>query len=249
MPDLPIIPPSLPEGFCPSTWQELINEGVGKAIAKFEGSGFTAIINSESVPNPVDQDKLWYRPSTASRGMYRWFGGAWIIAHPEPAGGNARRLWTGTTTELQTYDGGDAGAPGANSGPMWEVDTAYNDRIPVGALLGGIADIEVNAGASNITLVDANLPLTSLKMFQSGANVSPGVQIGATDSCAVSASPVAGAEWNYEIQKSNIPASPPDIGVTSSFGQATPTPIDTIPQVRGTYFIKRTALRVNYVGS
>jgi len=138
MPDLPIIAPTLPQGFCPTTWQELINEGVGKAVAQFSGSGFTVLINQEAVPAVSDRDKLWRRPSQASRGLYEFSGGTWVVIHPEPASGSVRRWWEGTEASLWAYDGGDGtnpsiNPPATNNGAMWEVDHAYDGRSPMGA--------------------------------------------------------------------------------------------------------------------
>ena len=45
--------------------------------------------------------------------------------HPTPASGKERRIWTGTDTELLSYeaDGNSSSTATIYSGPFWEVDT------------------------------------------------------------------------------------------------------------------------------
>lgn len=130
MPNLPLIPVSLPEGYCPTTWQELANTIIGGSVAVFEGSGFTVVLNQEGTPTALQTAFLWRKPSTGL--VYSYVSGAWVTPHPSAPGGDERRLFIGSLVALQTYDGGAVGAVGDAAGPMWEEDTAFQGRSPMG---------------------------------------------------------------------------------------------------------------------
>jgi len=269
MPDLPIIAPTLPEGFCPATWQELVNEAVGKAVAQFDGSGFTVIINQEAVPAVTDQDKLWRRPSQGDRGLYQYSGGAWVTVNPETPSGNARRWWIGTLVDLETYDGGAAGAVAANSGPMWEEDTGFQGRSPMGP--GTIPDIltllavAANSGVGQVTLTSAQMSLLlshqhvlgrfALTTNDDTFNVVGGVADPYTGAGGLIGREQTGdtggnsqAALNTLTGEYEISGPPYDPGSSTDTASITNLPHTNVHPVRGLYCIKRTA-RVNYVGT
>jgi len=227
MPDLPIIAPTLPEGFCPATWQELVNEAVGKAVAQFEGSGFSVIINQEAVPAVTDQDKLWRRPSQANRGLYQFSSGAWVTPHPYPLNGNVRLWWEGTDVDAWAFDGGDGSnpsisPPGTNSGAMWEVDHNYDNRFALGAIPKAIG---ATGGEENHVLTIAEMPAHT-HTYRKGTSEPPLNTAGGPDL--------------------NMARTWDDGAATGSTG--TGAAHNTMPPYRVGYWIKRTA-RVNYVGS
>jgi len=102
-------------------------------------------------------------------GWYYWDDtiGAWIKPHPTPASGGERRCFVGSTTDLQTYEGGNANAVDDADGPFWEVDSSFAARFPVGvgsfdnAGDVGVTDTTTStavAGEDEHTLTLAELP-------------------------------------------------------------------------------------------
>jgi len=248
--DIPIVPPTLPEGFCSrltgSDWaQVLINEGVGKAVAQLSGTGFAVILNQETVPGVNDVGKLWRQPSTAARGLYSFVGGAWIIPHPSPASGSERRLWAGTLVELRSFDGGDgsATAPAGNVGAMWEEDTDMTGRSPMHpgdiptATPSKTLTVGENYGEGSHTQTEDEVgthdhPLLADASILNGRNVK------------VVGTGVGGA--GLYIGNTGPPST--DLSVGDNTYATTQQPMPVIHPVRGLYVIKRSA-RVNYVGS
>lgn len=72
--------------------------------------------------------------------MIRWYiydGVNWLSPHPVPPNSPEIRLWLGSEQSLWSYDGGDGtnpstNAPTANMGAMWQVETAFQFRFPLG---------------------------------------------------------------------------------------------------------------------
>ena len=240
MPDLPIIAPTLPEGFCPATWQELVNEAVGKAVAQFDGSGFTVIINQEAVPAVTDQDKLWRRPSEGNRGLYQFSGGAWVVIHPYPANGIAGLWVEATPAQVWAFDGGDGtdpsvNPPSANNGAMWILDPNYDGRSPMGvgniptATPAKVLAVGENYGVGSHTLDLTEIPSHSHVMTWDQQDTSGGDQpntlYNGTDHGGISDAIIKD---------------------TSTVGGGLAH--NNIHPVRGQYYIVRSA-RINYVGT
>lgn len=248
--DIPIIAPTLPEGFCSqltgANWPQILaNEIVGKAVAQFGGSGFTAIINQQAVPGINDIDKLWRQPSTAAIGLYQYTGGQWIVVHPSPPGGNERRWWAGTLVELRSFDGGDGTAtvPTGNVGAMWEEDTGFVGRSPM-----------------HPGLIPTANPVKTLAVSENygeGAHTQTAEEVGAHNH------PLASDVLIKDGRKINVVSSGvgaaglaigltgpalADISVLDNTFTTTQQPMPVIHPVRGIYCIRRTA-RLNYVGS
>lgn len=130
MPDLTLIPGSLPEGYCFTTPQQFNLDIMSIARARFEGSGFTIVLNQEGTPDATQHGFLWRKPSTGL--VYSYISGAWVVPHQSAPGGDERRMFIGSLVALQTYDGGAVGAVGDAAGPMWEEDVAFQGRSPMG---------------------------------------------------------------------------------------------------------------------
>lgn len=138
----------LPEGFCPATAQAAWTGMQATISAVLPGDliawnyGFFA----GGVPDPADQDKPWYRLNgdLSPDGAYTFFNGAWAKQHwlQQNATANIIVLYDGTAANLDTYDGGSAGAITATTGPMWEIVSAWVDRFPRGA---GATALNANA--------------------------------------------------------------------------------------------------------
>jgi microcystin-dependent protein len=229
MPNLTLITltaPSLPVGYCPSNYQQLANDIIGGTQATFNsaiGNSFfnfgptTPALNNQVYPW-LDQNGNWWV----------FGGGYWLRQNPVAAGGSERRIYVGTTVDLQTYDGGNTNTPSDWSGPMWEVDAEFSARFPVGvgtfaasgavAVQGKTTSTSV-AGEDQHTLTVPEIPAHTHNFFplvtadanNGGAN---GVQYGTTANVATSSTGGGAAHNN-------------------------------LPPFYGVYFIKRTA-RVYY---
>lgn len=231
MPNLTLInltPPSLPIGYCPANYQQLANDIVSGTQATFNstiGNSFfnfgptTPALNNQVYPW-LDEDGNWWV----------FNGGYWSRKNPVPAGGLERRIFVGTTTDLQTYDGGNTNAPSAWSGPMWEVDTAFEARFPVGVgTFAASGAVSVNgtttstavSGEDKHTLITAEIPSHTHPV---GKNISDSRSGG--DMHLISLSQSAGTI---------------DLSGATGGGEAH----NNLPPFYGVYFIKRTA-RIYY---
>jgi hypothetical protein len=201
MPNLTLItltPPSLPVGYCPTNYQQLANDVISGTQATFNSSIGNSFFNfGASIPalnNQVypwlDEDGNWW--------IYK--DGYWLRKNPVAIGSSERRVYVGTTTDLQTYDGGNTNTLSNWSGPMWEVDTEFEARFPVGAgtfaasgvvVVQGKVTSTAVAGEDKHTLTVPEIPAHSHNFFplvtadanNGGAN---GVQYGATANVATS---------------------------------------------------------------
>lgn len=153
---LPILPGTLPPSSCFATEQERLVAFAANLQAQLDGQAFYNF--GDTKPTPANQGYPWLRTQDM-----RWylFSGQWITPNPETSA-FIRRLFVGTTVDLQTYDGGDAGVPSDRSGPMWEVDTAFEGRSPMGPgtlpLSGTVVTVANNFGADEHSLSVTELP-------------------------------------------------------------------------------------------
>lgn len=140
---LPLQMPSVPEGFCNTLgadWvQQILNAIAAGGVAVLDSGATqgTIILNQEATPNPDQRNYLWRIPGWSTNPLhgiiFEYNGGAWIAPHPIPPASLVRQWFEGDATDLDTYDGGSAGAVGDNSGPMWAIDPNYAGRSPMGA--------------------------------------------------------------------------------------------------------------------
>jgi hypothetical protein len=164
-------------------------------------------------------------------------GGFWARKHPVDANGDERRIYIGTTTNLLSYDGGD-GTPYAGNiyaGAMWEVDTNFAARFPVGvgtfAASGAVAvqgttTSTAVAGEDQHTLNVSEIPSHNHQTIDQYYNLT---QRGSADTTAFSPD-------NRGEGTANI------LATTTAGGGAAH---NNLPPFYGVYFIKRTA-RVYY---
>jgi len=170
MPNLTLITltaPSLPIAYCPSNYQQLANDIIGGTQATFNssiGNSFfnfgptTPTLNNQVYPWLDENGNWWIR-----------INGYWARQHPVPANGSERRIFVGTAADVLSYDGGDGTATSTNvmTGPMWDIDTAFDAKFPVG--VGAFASsgtVNVNgtstttsvAGEDKHTLIVAETP-------------------------------------------------------------------------------------------
>ncbi len=129
MSNLPIQTTQIPSGFCPSDYQSMWN--------MFAQHGFVSIVDSVSqlivsATKPTDTTKAWLQLDSLGRPVrLYWFAqGAWLSLHPQVPG--STMIWTTALPDFTTFDGGDANALSALSGPMWEEVVALRAKFPVG---------------------------------------------------------------------------------------------------------------------
>jgi len=125
--NLPLSPGTIPGGFCPSTWQDVLNEFAANMSVAFNvSSGVTVVISSSK---PSDTTVVWKRIDSLGRyqGDYIYGQGAWLRLHPiQP---NATVWYFQALPDFTTYDGGDGLALGVQSGPMWQQAKDVNGNV------------------------------------------------------------------------------------------------------------------------
>ena len=135
MPNLTLITltaPSLPLTYCPSNYQQLANDIIGGTQATFNSAIGNSFFNFGST-TPALNNQIY--PWLDDSGFWWVFnGGYWTRQNTVAAGSSERRIFVGTTTDVLSYDGGDGTAYAGNpyAGAMWEIDTAFDARFPVG---------------------------------------------------------------------------------------------------------------------
>jgi len=235
MPNLTLItltPPSLPVGYCPTNYQQLANDVISGTQATFNSSIGNSFFNfGASVPALNNQVYPWL---DENGNWWVFQSGYWLRQHPIAAGSAERRIYIGTTTDLQTYDGGNTNAPSNWSGPMWEVDTLFEARFPVGAgtfaasgvvSVNGTTTSTAVAGEDKHTLVTSEMPKHSHTMTWDSQDTAGGNQLK-----TLYLGPDANA-FNDIVKSSG------DAGGDAAH--------NNLPPFYGVYFIKRTA-RVYY---
>jgi hypothetical protein len=127
-----LVPPSLPVNYCPNNYQGLANDIISGTQAVFNSTIGNSFFNFG--PNP---------PSLANQ-VYPWLddkGNWWVRSNSYwarentvPANGAERRIFVGSSNDVLSYDGGDGSAYVGNAytGAMWEIDTAFEAKFPVG---------------------------------------------------------------------------------------------------------------------
>lgn len=248
---LPVSPGSLPTGFCPASYQDLLNEFSSNQSVTFPVT-FTGITVSSTQPTDTTQAWLQLDSTGSPVRIYYFSQGAWLSRHPLIPG--MAIPWFGTLPTFTTFDGGDANAVSAISGPMWEVVTEMAAKFPLaaGTLPSGTAVSDGDSGGEEThTLTSGEAGVDPLHRHgigrlgssnrqlavESGGALSlsqAGVAIGGSgDIPASTLSDVA--SFGTTFVQSDVPISPPTL-----VGH------NTMPPWYGMNWIRRTA-RVYYV--
>jgi len=207
---------TVPDGTCFNSVSDLYNTFVDLTTAYVDGA-YSLFNYGATEPSPSDRDKPWIKTGSSSEPerMYTFYNGAWSSLHPVPSDSSERRMWVGSVTDLATYDGGNS-----TEGAMWEVDTALQDRFPIG--VGDTAtSVKNTGGEKETTLEEKNLPPHSHELNFTNRAYGNGSQHTGEGSF------IAGPEIANGM-------------ITAGSGQKS-EPVTNLPPYYGVYFIKRTS--------
>jgi len=237
MPNLTLInltPPNLPIGYCPSNYQQLANDIIGGSQATFNSTIGNSFFNfGVSIPALNNQVYPWLDENGE---WWVFNGGNWSRKNPIPPGTGERRIFVGTTNDLLSYDGGDGTAYSGNiyTGAMWEVDTAFEARFPVGVgtfaasgvvTVGATTTSTAVAGEDKHTLITSEMPSHTHSMTWDSNDTKGGDQL----------------KTLYFGPDANVPND-----ITKNTGSTGgDVSHNNLPPFYGVYFIKRTA-RIYY---
>ena len=235
MPNLTLITltaPSLPVNYCPASYQKLANEIIGGTQATFNSTIGNSFFNFGPT-YPAINNRIY--PWLDENGQWWIYDqGFWLRKNPVTAA-YERRIYVGTTTDLLSYDGGDGTATATIlTGPMWEVDTEFEARFPVGvgafaasgavAVQGKTTSTSV-AGEDQHLLTTAEIPSHTHSMTWDSQDTAGGNQ----------------PKTLYLGPDANVPND-----ITKNTGSTGgDTAHNNLPPFYGVYFIKRT-IRVYY---
>jgi len=238
MPNLTLITltaPSLPVGYCPTNYQQLANDIIGGTQANFNSAIGNTFFNFGPT-TPALNNQIY--PWLDNNGFWWVFqGGYWSRQNPVTASGNERRIFVGTSTDVLSYDGGDGTVYSGNpyAGSMWEIDSSFDARFPVGVgtfaasgavSVQGTTTSTAVVGEDKHTLVTAEIPSHTHQILDQYVNL---VQRGTADTGVFSGT-------NRSEGTANL------LPTTSSGGSSAH---NNLPPFYGVYFIKRTG-RVYY---
>lgn len=163
-----INPFSFPSGYCPATWNVFVNDLTSRITGYVEGTYNLFNYGPTAPTDPNDRLKPWLKldGSGFPVSWYVYVGGtvaAWVWPHEIAASSAFRQIFTGPSTDIDTLDGGEAGAVTDSSGPFWAIDSAFEARSPMGvaAVIPGTATafpVTTNYGEAQHTLTTAEMP-------------------------------------------------------------------------------------------
>ena len=233
MPNLTLItltPPSLPVSYCPLNYQNLANDIIGGTQAVFNSTIGNSFFNfGPTFPSINNRIYPWLDETG------RWWiydQGVWLYENPVAANGYDRRIFVGTTTDLLSYDGGDGTATATTTtGPMWEVDTEFEARFPVGvgAFVASGAVAVMGKATSTAIVGEDKHTLTVSELAAHTHNVGRYVN---------------DSRSGGDLKFMDLTAGTGAVGISSSTGGDAAH--NNLPPFYGVYFIKRTT-RIYYV--
>lgn len=171
--------------YCFTSYQELAVDLVNGISAEIAGEAALWNIGT-ATPGPDDRDKPWFRfnaDGTPDK-IYSYVNGAWISRHPLVS--PAVIMFTGSEADITTYDGGEAGAITATTGPMWEKLSSMDARFPIGPGTlpsGDVIAVGDQGGEEEVELEEENIPLHEIQGYAlaTGANLGTNAAISDDD--------------------------------------------------------------------
>lgn len=120
---------SLPVGLC----MPVTNEQWQILVALLSGTADVSPNVHKGEAAPTDLTKIWYKTIAGVPDReYVFASGVWLAKHPIPVGFTMLAPAGTALADIDTLDGGEAGAVTAFTGPMWERDTDFDARFPIG---------------------------------------------------------------------------------------------------------------------
>lgn len=132
--DLTVIAAALPAGSC---LDPNIVVQIGKTRVLFP-SNYSLFIKGSNTPSVEQRTYAWIKTSSLTgeiEGVFTWLPsyGLWGKRHfPSGVPTNERRIYVGSLTSLETYDGGESATVSDTTGPFWEEDTDFRDKLIAG---------------------------------------------------------------------------------------------------------------------
>ncbi len=180
---LPVIPSELPSGFCPDTYQALLNGF--SAHQSVTIPDFAGLVMSDTAP--TDQTVAWLQLDGLGRPvrLYKFAQGSWLSLHPIPPG--MTQWWFDVLPDFTTFDGGDGSPLSSYTGPMWQqaknsdgVVIAAKFPVTAGTLPSGAVLAQgATGGEEKHTLLQAELPVVSNPSNVQGVVDNPSTTLGA----------------------------------------------------------------------
>lgn len=120
---------TLPVGLClPFT-----NEQAQLFVALMSGQADVSVNVHIGEAAPSDLTKIWFKTiSGVPDREYYFASGVWLAKHPIQVGFTMLAPAGTSLADIDTLDGGEVGPVTAFTGPMWERDTDFDARFPIG---------------------------------------------------------------------------------------------------------------------
>lgn len=224
--DLPVISSAVP-----ANMECKISNADWQALIALTRVSFTAVNETISAtePGPALRAYPWTKLNSDGTPEWRYIyaNGAWLALHHEPP--DTVKMYPGSELSIDTYDGGEAGAVSATTGPFWERYAVFDAKIPIGPGTlesGAVVAIGGELGAEKHTNTMEEIPAHAHSIGQSGGNNTQIVFNGGSG--------VAGSGSSYGSKLFNT---------DSAGGNASDETVahNNMPPCRAIWFIRRTA--------
>lgn len=242
-----LIPPSFRPNYCPASWQEFANDLIGGTRLTFLIQQGNFLYNFGS-STPIPENRIYPWLNSTDGLWYLFQFGLWTTPHPVPASSAFRQLWVDSEAALETVDGGSAGTVTTITGPFWQVDHAFDGRMPIGpgtipgtdpartVAVNATSDSSLGQGGWVREITRELLPNERLKIFADTTAGEPVVELG-PDDIAARRLDVSSERQSYSMNKATG-YSNPTVGNTDALGQG--NTFIQAPPFYGAYVIKRT---------
>ena len=229
---LPITPGNLPPNYCFTSWQKLAVDLAAIFFAKLTGQAFYNV--GATKPDVQFNSYPWLNTSD---GRWYTFSGEWISKHPwqQATSAGLRLEWEGIEADLGLFDGGDADPASDRSGPMWEIDHAYDGRSSM-----GVGAVPSSTPAKNLALSEDYGTGTHLQI---ATEVAPHTHV-----LTINGQALGGTGQPPKVVVDDdvaVSATDANGGTAEQNNVGTQTEIPLVHPVRGCYKIKRSA-RIYY---
>lgn len=255
-----LTPGMLPPGYCWTTPQQF-NEDIINIASASLAQGLTPFNFGPAKPSTSGQSYPWIRTDAFGNfDRVYTFNGVWLSPHPIPASSQFRTIWVGNEADLWAIEDShstvnpQSSAPTDTTGSFWQVDHAFDFRIPIG--VGTSANTYLPATQPTAITVGQNLGEEKHKLI-------PDEEARHYHQTPVLVSSVSNLDQAWTSLNGTTAFTPqrvngiqstaqPDTAIPNSgYNIGTAPDIskeyahNTLPPVVGVYFIKRTA-RIYY---